>query len=179
MYMTLLFDPRFFVALSGIGGLASTCEAHRSRQFHCHSRCFFLSGTPGDGLCLCFLPEMWHKRLMLRHWHALLKAGFCIMHSWGESGRGLLTAIEAKGPLRDPEVFADPRSKDWAATQYFHQDGGILQGEHHAEGCEGGTGVVACWSPLIHLEMMDCSSPSWYCPFILVGTWTTLSIPEG
>jgi len=50
--------PRFFVALSGIGGLASTCEAHRSRQFHCHSRCFFLSGTPGDGLCLCFLPEM-------------------------------------------------------------------------------------------------------------------------
>lgn len=30
-----------------------------------------------------------------------------------ESGRGLLTAlIEAKGPLRDPEVFADPRSKD-------------------------------------------------------------------
>ena len=34
------------VAYERLGRPAITCEAHRSRQFHCHSRCFFLSGTP-------------------------------------------------------------------------------------------------------------------------------------
>ena len=43
---------------------ASTCEAHRSRQFHCHSRRFFLSGTPATAtksllvpiVLWCYLP---------------------------------------------------------------------------------------------------------------------------
>ena len=50
--------PRFFVALSGIGRPAITYEAHRSRQLHCHFRCFFLSGTPATAFASRFLREM-------------------------------------------------------------------------------------------------------------------------
>ena len=42
----------------GSGRPASTCEAHRSRQFHCHSRRLFLSCTPATASASCFLCEL-------------------------------------------------------------------------------------------------------------------------
>src|SRR4029077_14757266 len=42
----------------GSGRPASTSEAHRSRQFHCHSRRFFLSGAPAPASASRFLHEM-------------------------------------------------------------------------------------------------------------------------
>ena len=50
--------PCCFVIASGKGRPAITCEAHRSRQLHCHSRCLFLSGTQTPASDSCFLPEM-------------------------------------------------------------------------------------------------------------------------
>ena len=54
----LLYPVVIFVVATGSGRPANTCEAHRSRQFHCHSRRLFLSGTPAPASASCFLPEM-------------------------------------------------------------------------------------------------------------------------
>ena len=39
-------EEQFYLVASAVGRPAITCEAHRSRQPHCHSRCLFLFGTP-------------------------------------------------------------------------------------------------------------------------------------
>jgi hypothetical protein len=41
-----------------LGQPAITCEAHRSRQLYCHSRCLILSGTQAMASASRFLPEM-------------------------------------------------------------------------------------------------------------------------
>ena len=46
------------VVATGFGRPASTCEAHRSRQHHCHSRRVILSGPPAPSSASWFLPEM-------------------------------------------------------------------------------------------------------------------------
>jgi len=48
----------FYVAAEGDGKSSGGLPPHRSRQFHCHSRCLFLSGTPTTSSVSCFLLEM-------------------------------------------------------------------------------------------------------------------------
>src|SRR5580765_2249468 len=44
--------------MPGSGRPAFTCEAHRSRQFHCHSRRLSLSSTPATASASRFLREL-------------------------------------------------------------------------------------------------------------------------
>ena len=47
-----------FLEALGNGRPAKTCEAHRSRQPHCHSRRLCLSGPPATDSASCFLCEL-------------------------------------------------------------------------------------------------------------------------